>query len=368
MREIVVVGAGIVGLAFSVAAARQEFMVEVFDKNPQPQLPGNSSSNVLALNCASKIFLEEEGVWPLLAKHHRTPYSDMSVKDGTGSGCVNFSAAEMGLAELGHIVDQPALVAALVEVARSFDNLKLNWSQQAYFRQGEIPLLVGADGVHSKIRDQVGLKTISYDYHQTSTVCVTETEKSHNGCARQWFLSTGPVAILPLADRHHVVVVWSSFHSMLALDDHDFAKELFQASEGELGSILSVGRRFEFPLRQVQALQYVGEGIALLGDAAHAIHPLAGQGGNLGFSDARALITELSLARIEGRKLGDLVVLKRFQRARRFENHLTALLMEGFHRLFTSQLYLLKRMRNHGLWFFNRNSMLKELAIGFASK
>ena len=176
------------------------------------------------------------------------------------------------------------------------------------------------------------------------------------------------MAILPLADRHHVVVVWSSFHSMLALDDHDFAKELFQASEGELGSILSVGRRFEFPLRQVQALQYVGEGIALLGDAAHAIHPLAGQGGNLGFSDARALITELSLARIEGRKLGDLVVLKRFQRARRFENHLTALLMEGFHRLFTSQLYLLKRMRNHGLWFFNRNSMLKELAIGFASK
>jgi len=366
--EIVVVGAGVVGLAFSVGAARQGFAVEVFDRKPPPKLTRESSCNVLAINPASRRFLQEEGVWSGIAEHHRTPYSDMSVMDGTGSGSVCFSADEMGLAELGHIVDQPALLAALVEMAQSLDNLRLNWQSQADFHQGDVPLLVGADGLHSAIRDQLKLRTIGYDYHQTATVCVARTEEPHSSCARQWFLTNGPLAMLPLGDRHEVAVVWSSFQSMTVLDDQAFAAELFHASEGELGRIVAVGPRFEFPLRQQQVLQCVGEGFALLGDAAHAIHPLAGQGANLGFGDARVLVTELSAARIEGRAPGDLDVLKRYERSRLVENHLTALATEGFHRLFTSKMTWAMLLRNQGLRFFDSSATLKKLAIGFASK
>ena len=125
MTEIVVVGGGVVGLAFSIGSARQGFSVEVFDREPPPKLPREASANVLAINPASRKFLQEEGVWPAISEHHRTPYSDMIVMDGTGSGSVSFSADEVSREELGHIVDQSALLAALLEVAHSLDHLKL---------------------------------------------------------------------------------------------------------------------------------------------------------------------------------------------------------------------------------------------------
>ena len=368
MREIVVVGAGIIGLAFSVAAARQGFMVEIFDRNPEPRGALSPSSNVLAINPSSKKFLQEEGVWSRLADHHRTPFKDMSVKDGTGSGCIFFSASEMGFTELGHIVDQIALRAALIQVAESFDNLKLNWGSQMNFQKSDVPMLVGADGIYSEIRDRFRLRTVGYDYQQMATVCIARTEKPHNACARQWFLGGGPLAMLPLNDAKNVAVVWSSFQSMEEIDDQVFGAELFQASEGDLGEIHSVGRRFEFKLRHQHALKYVAEGVALLGDAAHTIHPLAGQGANLGFGDARALITELSIARLEGRSLGDLNALKRFERDRQRQNRLTAVVMECLHRLFTSKVIWSALFRNEILRLFQRNNTLKKLAIGFASK
>ncbi len=367
MTDVIVVGAGVVGLSFAVAAARQGFSVEIYDRKSCPEAPRKESSNVLAINPSSRRFLEEEGAWSLIGDQYKTPYTEMSVKDGTGSGGIAFSATEMNLTELGYIVDQSALLAALVAVAHRRETLQLNWQAGFDIQDVEVPLLVAADGVHSEIRQQLKLRTVGFDYQQTATVCTARIARPHGYCARQWFLQGGPVALLPLADQYRVAVVWSCFDSRAALDEEVFLEELQLATEGELGTIESVGPRFEFPLRQQQALRYVTDGVALLGDAAHAIHPLAGQGANLGFSDARVLITELSAARVEGLLPGDLKVLKRYEKSRRGENHVAALVMEGFHRLFTSGSIWSMLLRNHGLRFVDGNAMLKKLAIGLAS-
>ena len=367
MTDIAVVGAGVVGLAFALAAARQGFAVELFDKKHRPEKLLEASSNVLAINSSSRRFLQEEGVWNLIQKTYKTPYSSMIVKDGTGMGVISFSAADMDLDELGFIVDQKALLFALAKAADDQTNLRVNWKTDFDSASVTVPLVVGSDGVHSNIRKQLRLQTIGFDYQQTATVCLAKVSKPHGNCARQWFLNSGPVAFLPLSDQLRVAVIWSSSSSKTSLGETRFLEELYRASEGELGCISIIGSRFEFPLRQQQALQYVREGFALLGDAAHSVHPLAGQGANLGLSDASVLVAALCAARVEGLQPGELSVLKRYEKQRRPDNYLTALAMEGFHRVFTSSSLWSRLLRNHGLRFVGRNSALKKLAVGFAS-
>ncbi len=367
MTDIVVVGAGVVGLAFALAAARQGFAVELFDKKYRPEKPLAPSSNVLAINSSSRRFLQEEGVWNLIQKDYKTSYSSMAVKDGTGVGVISFSAVDMDLKELGFTVDQQALLFALAKAADDQSNLRVNWGTDFNSASVPVPLVVGADGVHSNIRKQLKLQTIGFDYQQTATVCLAKIAKPHGNCARQWFLSSGPLAFLPLSDNLQVAVIWSSSSSKMSLGETRFLEELHRASEGELGCISIIGSRFEFPLRQQQALQYVTNGFALLGDAAHSVHPLAGQGANLGLSDASVLIATLCAARIEGLHPGELTVLKRYEKQRRIENYLTALAMEGFHRVFTSPSLWSRLLRNQGLRFVDRHSALKKLAVGFAS-
>jgi len=367
VADITVVGGGFIGLSFSMAAAQQGFSVEVYDRKSRPAEPGTFSSNVLAINSASRAFLASIGAWDSIPDRFRAAYKAMSVVDGSGTGSVRFTAEEAGLPELGCIVDQPALLAALADCAESADNLVVHWQSEVDIDVGVSPLVVGADGVHSALREKLGLKKISFAYGQTATVCVAEVERPHDACARQWFLEKGPLAFLPLGDEHRVAVVWSSFDELEDLDEDVFIDALYEASEGALGAIVGIGKRFGFPLRQQQALQYVAEGVALMGDAAHAIHPLAGQGANLGFADARVLSDELIAARIEGRSPGNLTVLKRYERVRRPENHLTALAMEGFHRLFTARPPWASVLRGQGMHFFGSSEILKRLAIGAAS-
>ena len=173
--------------------------------------------------------------------------------------------------------------------------------------------------------------------------------------------------MLPLSDPDKFAVVWSSSEDMAALGEAAFIAALEASTEGKLGRVRSVSPRYSFPLMQQQAWQYVTEGAVLLGDAAHAIHPLAGQGANLGFADASCLVTELCAAKLEGRGLGDLGVLQRYEQKRKTQNHLTALAMEGFHRLFTSDSSIVRLVRSRGLRLVNENKTLKRLAISVAS-
>ena len=367
MVEIAVIGGGFVGQAFAIAAARRGYRVDLYDRKPRPVMPAELSSNVIAVNPSSSDFLEQLGAWQCLPETFRMPYRRMEVLDGTGTGAVTFSAAEAGLPQLGHIVDQAALLAALAAAADSQKNLCMNWASDLADDLPEAELLVAADGAHSMTREKLGIRKISYRYQQTATVCMARFDLPHEGVARQWFHEQGPVALLPLSEPTTVAVVWSSSESLQDLDDGAFRLRLEEAIEGAAGDVLQTGPRFSFPLIQQHALQYVQPGVALLGDAAHTIHPLAGQGANLGFADARRLATEIASARLEGRSPGDLLLLKRFERARKPENHLVALAMEGFHRLFTNRQPVIELARNSGLRLFDENMSLKRLAISVAT-
>lgn len=365
-EDIVVVGGGLTGLAFAIAARHQGYEVAVFDRRSEPQMPNDLSANVIALNVTSTSFLTDLGVFGQIPDIYRPAYLTMRVFDGTGVGTVAFDAADAGYPVLGNIVDQRALVYSLAAVAERA-GVKICW-QTAFDLEETLPsLLVAADGAHSNTREQLGFRKLRYDYHQTATVCLAELSASHEQCAWQWFHEDGPIALLPLADEHRVAVVWSSSRDRSTLETARFQQELTAATEGRLGEITASGDRFAFPLQQLQLLQYVAQGVALLGDAAHAIHPLAGQGANLGIADVITLATEVGSAKLEGRSPGDIALLKRYERERRPHNHLAGAAMEGFHRLFAARNPLIGWARNHGMRFVQGNSLVKQMAVNAAS-
>lgn len=365
--EIIVVGGGFVGQAFAIAAGRQDLQVELYERKTRPVMPAALSANVIAVNPASRRFLEQLAVWQRIPAKFVTPYRGMAVYDATGTGEIAFSAEEAGLDELGHIVDQLALLAALAEAAADCPGLSCHWASDLQDELPQASLLVAADGAHSRLREQLGIRKLGFSYKQQATVTVATLSGNHGNVARQWFHQAGPVALLPLSEPDQVAVVWSSFEPLTEISDADFRARLESATEGLHGTIIDTGPRFSFPLMQQHALRYVKPGFALLGDAAHTIHPLAGQGANLGLADARILAQETAAARIEGKSVGDIGILKRFERKRQPENNLVALAMEGFHRLFTSPLPLVGLLRNQGLRLVNENKSLKQLAISVAT-
>ena len=372
MADLLVLGASFVGMSFAIAAHMEGFDVHLYDKAPKPALANKAGANVIAVNPRSADFLDQIGVWELIPNEFVTPYKQISVFDGEGSGSISLGADEVGSSCLGFIVDQTALRVAMNERAIS-EGLEIRWGETANTDsdQDQTGLLVAADGVNSETRERLGIKKIGYSYGQRATVCIVEFNSKlgneTSSQAYQWFRDSGPLALLPIGGRNKFAVVWSSSEDMGSKTENEFMSDLEEATERKLGRIARVSKRNSFPLIQQHALQYAVPGAVLLGDAAHSIHPLAGQGANLGFADARCLVTELCAARLEGRSSQDLRVLKRYERKRRTENHLAGVAMEGFHRIFTTNSSSVGVMRSSGLRFFNNNRVLKRLAIHIAS-
>ena len=222
------------------------------------------------------------------------------------------------------------------------------------------------DEALSQLRKLAGLRTREWDYGHHALVCTVETEKPHCGVAHQRFLSAGPLAFLPLASRagrNYCSIVWSvesaPAQELLALGDEEFKQQLGLAIEHRLGAILACSDRIGFPLRQRHAIDYVQPGLALVGDAAHTIHPLAGQGINLGLQDVAVLAQELLAAHQQGAALGSLAVLQRYQRRRKGENLLMMAAMDGFKRLFAEQALPVRWLRNTGMNLVGGNGPLK---------
>jgi len=291
----------------------------------------------------------------------------MRVWDAGGSGDIHFDSAELGEPYLGHILESRVIEKALLDVVADLPGVNLfcparvkafedqGGRQQVELQDGRLlgaKLLVGADGKDSLVRGYAGIHARASDYGQQALVAVISTQYPHAETAWQRFLPSGPLAFLPLTDGR-CSIVWSAdsdeARRLMELDDAGFCAALGEAFDYRLGKVLDCGERLLFPLRRQYAERYVAPRLALVGDASHVVHPLAGQGVNLGLKDVRELSDTLLQARQKQRDIGSLSVLRRYERARKGDNMATMLVMDGFKHLFGSRVAPLRWARNLGL-------------------
>ncbi len=345
-RRVLIVGGGPVGLALAARLAcgpyRQQLDVRVLDgRDPPVWSRERTDLRVYALSRLSQQLLDSVGAWDAVAAARISPYRSMLVWEGSlddGVGVLRFDAAEIGEPDLGHIVEDSLLRVSLLDVLRTRTEATLTFGRSVESLEfgaddvslklddGErirADLIVAADGSASRLRALAQLPVITEGYGQQALVAHIGCELDHGQCARQRFLPGGPLAFLPLADGR-ASIVWSmpvaQAESLLAADEAVFLGALQQASGGVLGRLSAPSPRAAFPLRALHVLRYSAPRLVLVGDAAHTVHPLAGQGMNLGLLDAAQLAGVLEQALEEGQSPGDLRVLRRYERASKGEN------------------------------------------------
>lgn len=391
--KVVIVGAGVVGLTLAARLARgpsaEAVDVTLLDAAARPEVPPDDdiALRVSAISEGSVGVLDAAGAWPLLDRRRLSPYECMQVWDENdtphGRASLRFEAAEFALPELGFIVENSRLQDALLRALEGTDvRLRFRAPIRSLGRSGErhvveldgkdsleADLLVGADGSRSFVRSAAGIGTRTFRYGQSAFVTHLCPERPHQATAWQRFLRDGPLGILPLADGR-VSVVWSTTPERAAeahsASDADLATMLTEASGRVLGKLAPAGARGQFPLAAQHAERYVLPGIALIGDAAHTIHPLAGQGANLGLQDAAQLADVLEAAVTAGRSPGDRPTLRRYERARKGANATMLHFMTGLNRLFATDSRLLARLRTAGMQVFNRSGPIREHAVRVA--
>ncbi|RLP55425.1 MAG: 2-octaprenyl-3-methyl-6-methoxy-1,4-benzoquinol hydroxylase [Ketobacter sp.] len=387
--DVLIAGAGMAGLALAAALADSEVSVLLIDPQMPPspdQWPDAFDPRVSALTHASENILRKLGVWDDMAQYRISPFAHMDVWDRDGTGNIQFHARDVGEEHVGHIVENRITTHCLLQRVQAADNIEIRQQglQKILERDQadgwlvvledgaelQPAILVGADGGRSRVRDQLGFRCRTWDYGQQAIVTTVKTEQPHQCTARQVFLESGPLAFLPLqegAGNHHrsciSSIVWTLGHeqskALTEMDDAAFCSQLTQAFEHRLGAVLSVDRRFRFPLIQNHAVYYAMPGVALIGDAAHSLHPLAGQGINLGFLDAAVLAEEIHRAAENQLPMQDFSILRRYQRRRKPHNLLMMSAMEGFKQLFGADLAPLRVLRNRGMSLFNQHGHLK---------
>lgn len=381
--DIVIVGGAMVGAALACALRGMGWRIAVIEgRPPQREWPtGEIDLRVSALSRASQRVLQRLGAWPRICELGASVYREMVVWDAVGYGSIHFDSADIGEPDLGHIVENRVTQLALWEQLEQSPEITLLcpasvaaldpagdcvWLRLDDGRQLSARLVIGADGRDSFVRTSLGMTCHGWEYDQRAIVANVEVEHGHRETAWQRFLPTGPLAFLPLADGR-CSIVWSAEKSraeqLLALDDVAFTAELEQAFDRRLGRVLSAGPRAAFPLRLQYAEQYLRPRVALIGDAAHAIHPLAGQGVNLGFLDVAALTDALGHAREHGRDIGTLHCLRRYERARRGDNLLMLAAMDLLKRLFSNRIPPLVAARGLGLTAAERIAPIKRMFI-----
>lgn len=379
--DVVVVGGGMVGASLAVALAREGFSVAVVEASiaEEPAADSAPAMRVSAINAASTRFFQHLGVWRGMLSRRVMPYAAMQVWDEGSSGSVRFDAAELHAPALGHIVENWVVQHALLDALGSEAGIELlaprkpvRFEAAADVARLELDdgnivtarLVVAADGARSGMRELAGIEVDSRPYGQRALVTTVRTEQAHEATAWQRFLADGPLAFLPLWDGSSSIV-WSTLPEqaewLVSLDEADFRARLGAAFDHRLGGILECGPRASFPLMRQDAERYVGPRLALVGDAAHVVHPLAGQGANLGFMDAAALVEVLVRTRDLGRDIGGETRLKAYQRWRRGQNQLMATVMDGFDRLFRDQAIPLRLARGIGFDLTQRVAPLKSL-------
>ena len=380
--DVAIVGGGMVGLATAIGLANADLNVVVIDAGTTQAVSGEPKLRVSAINKASQQLLENLGAWQYLDDSRVSPYQKMSVWDKDGLGKIEFDAHSISEAYLGSIIENDAISYALAKRASEISNItyienqrlervafgeREAWLTLANGDNVSAAVVVAADGANSWVRQQCSIPLTFWDYGHHAIVATVRTELAHDATARQAFLPGGPLAMLPLYDDNLCSIVWSvpsdQAEQLLALDEIEFGKALTAALDGRLGMCQVISERQSFPLRMRYARHFARHRLVLAGDAAHTIHPLAGQGVNLGFLDAASIIETFTELHEQGKDLGEYSHLRALERWRKAEAMEMIATMEGFKRLFAGSNPLKKAMRDIGLTLVDNVAGLKTVFI-----
>lgn len=388
--EVLIVGGGLNGPALALALAQGGIRSHILDATPPAIRDAETfDGRAYALALSTRRMLNALGLWKDLAEHAQ-PILDIKVSDGRpGEGAsplfTHFDHREIEDGPMGHLIEDRYLRQALTMAVEASDLIKMQApavvTAQAIDRGGVTitladgsqqrgSVLIGCDGRCSQVAERAGIGRVGWDYHQTSLVCAIEHEKPHNGIAHQFFMPSGPLAILPLPGNRSSIV-WTETTARAAtinaMADADYLTELRPRFGEFLGGLSLAGARFSYPLGLSLADSLTSERLALAGDAAHGIHPLAGQGLNLGLRDVAALSEVLIEARRRGEDIGAADVLDRYARWRRFDTVALAAATDGINRLFSNDNPLLRLGRDLALGLVGsftttRRALIREAA------
>jgi 2-octaprenylphenol hydroxylase len=382
--DLIIIGGGMVGATLARALAASPLRIALVEAlPPRTDTQGRFDLRVSAITRASQRVFEALDVWQGMLARRVSPFREMHVWELAGRE-IHFDSADLSEPCLGHIIENSVIVASLYAGLETQANLDCYFGRRCrqLMRRGEnrclvlddgteleAGLLAGADGSRSWLRQQAQISVRGWDYNHAALVTYVKTELPHRETAWQRFVEGGALAFLPLSDGYSSIV-WSTHpqraRQLCEMPEQDFAQELETAFASRLGRISDVGSRAQFPLRFLMAEHYVQEGIALLGDAAHTIHPLAGQGVNLGLLDAAALAEVIQDARQLRRPIAALQTLRRYERWRRSENMGMLVMVDQIQRLFANDQPLLNWLRSTGMDMVGRLPLVKDEIIEHA--
>ncbi|WP_047048380.1 FAD-dependent 2-octaprenylphenol hydroxylase [Vibrio mexicanus] len=367
--DIAIVGGGMVGLALAAAFKDSDIRVAVIEgKAPEQSLVALPDVRVSALSRSSEVLLRNLGAWQGIMERRASPYRAMEVWEQDSFARIEFDAQQFAQPDLGHIVENRVIQLALLDQVQQLQNVSLfmparcqtmaigeseAWLTLDNGHSITAKLVVGADGANSWVRKQADIPLTHWDYGHSAIVANVRTDEPHESVARQVFTPQGPLAFLPLGESNLSSIVWSTDPSraerLVAMPEEEFNKSLTAEFDVKLGLSRVEGERFAFPLKMRYARDFAVERIALVGDAAHTIHPLAGQGVNLGLLDAASLAQEVMVLWQEGQDIGSKRNLRNYERWRKAEAAKMIAAMQGFKDLFAGDNPAKKLIRGIGM-------------------
>jgi len=384
--DIVIIGGGIVGSSLALALKNSGLNIALVESRPPSTFPDDKDwdSRVYAISPGSVSFLEDLEVWPTIKKTRITPVHEMEIFGDDNSACLDFSAYDAGMTELAFIVENRQLqTATWNELKKKITKIKvfcpmqctsIEWNEtyaNVRLSNGEslqTALIIGADGVNSWVRNQAKIEVSQYSYQQDAMVANFSIELPHQSIARQWFRRDGVLALLPLPGKL-VSMVWSAneeqSNHLLNLSETDICQQVEEASGHTLGKLQLITKPISFPLNFVHVKNLIKPRLVLIGDAAHGIHPLAGQGVNLGLRDARKLVSTF-IERGPRSDCGDYMLLRQYERSRKEDILAMEFTTDSLQKLFNNKNPTLVRLRNLGLGITNQLPLLKKRLIQYA--
>ncbi len=368
--DVLVVGGGLNGLPFAIAVAAAGLDVVVLEReDPAAVTDAGFDGRVSAIAHASRNLLKSIGVWKHVAAAE--PMLDIRITDGPSKLFLHYDHKQLGDEPFGHMVENRHMRLALLKRAKEIETLTLlaPASYETIERDPEGATATLADGRMSQLRKSAGIGTVGWSYNQSGIVCTVAHELPHHGVAQERFLNPGPFAILPMTGNRSSLV-WTEKTDMaatiMALDEQEFVAEMARRFGDYLGNLRVVGPRWSYPLALHQSDSYIADHLALIGDAAHGMHPIAGQGLNLGLRDVAALAEVVVDAARLGQDPGSMNTLTQYQRWRRFDSMVLLAITDGLNKLFTVDVEPVRLARDLGLAAVNKMPGVKGLFMEHA--